>query len=123
VAEEYDWLRAKLVEWRERRYARKVCAEALAACQAVRADDPDLKGHRLYGRVVRRRTECDEQGDQALVRRAEESFTLWPIERDLNFRDVVEYMIISEYFGSSGVVTGTRTDVKELIKPLIPDGL
>ena len=119
----YERFRGHGTEWHERRYVETACAKALAVHRAVLAEDPSLEGHLLYERIVLQLTGGDHEKARAFVRRAEESFTIWPIERDLMFRDVVEYLIISEYFESSNNVAGMRTDVNALVKSLVPEEL
>src|SRR5436305_1702426 len=55
------------------------------------------------------------------VLRAEESFTDWPVERELRFSHVVHYQIFDEYRLQAPARHGTRTNIGEVVARIIPD--
>lgn len=84
----------------------------------------ELKGRALYGAVIARRLGSNSiLGAADIVRRAEESFAVWPRDRELTFRDVVHYQIFDEYMRQSELRVGTRTDFGVAVARIIPDGL
>jgi len=53
-----------------------------------RAAGPQASHTDRYARVIQRRSGADADAAIEFMRRAEESFASWPIERPLNFRDI-----------------------------------
>ena len=58
-----------------------------------------------------------------IVRRAEESFTDWPVERELRFRHVVHYLIFDEYIHGAKERQGTRINIGNTVARIIPEDL
>ena len=56
-----------------------------------------------------------------LVRRAEESFTGWPRDRELKFYDVVHYLVFYEYTLLDPPRRGTMTNMGAAVAQAIPD--
>ncbi len=85
----------------ERRYARQASLQLLDLYQQQRREHPELTSRALYEGVLAKRLR-PEAGctPELLIRRAEESFTDWPVERELRFRHVVHYLIFDEYIHS-----------------------
>jgi hypothetical protein len=102
---------------------RRPCRAALrqAGCRAAdglyrqqRREHPDLSQRALY------------EGPQAngaaeLVRRAEESFTDWPVERELRFRHVVHYLIFEEYMRVAKAREGTKINMGIVVARVVPE--
>jgi hypothetical protein len=108
----------------ERRYAKAASQQLLELFRHQQREDPELKGRALYGAVIARRLGSNSILSAAdIVRRAEESFAVWPRNRELTFRDVVHYQIFDEYMRQSGVRLGTRTDFGVAVARIIPEGL
>ena len=105
----------------ERRYARRASTELLELYQRERAEHPDLNGRSLYQAVIERRLGPDPARAAEIVRRAEESFTDWPVERELRFRHVVHYQIFAEYSRTTPTRHGTRTNIGEVVAQIIPE--
>jgi hypothetical protein len=80
-------------------------------------------GRELYEIFVCERNALGAAAAQALIERAESSFAAWPIERDLIFRDVAQYLIISEYLESHPAAIGTSINMARVISGLIPSAL
>ena len=55
-----------------------------------------------------------------MLRQAEESFAIWPVERVLSLRDVVCYLIISESLALLSKGYGTQADMVEIVHSVIP---
>lgn len=77
----------------ERRYARQASGELLDLFRSVLREFPELSGRKLYRVVIARRLGSDDGKAAEIVLRAEESFTDWPVERELRFRHVVHYQV------------------------------
>jgi hypothetical protein len=98
----------RLEEWR---FARRVCAESLAAYRALREAQPELKGDALYEAVIARRLNLDAANARAIMRRTHASVEDWENDREPQFIDVVKYMIVSEYLGQEAAEVGMRIDL------------
>jgi len=72
----------------------------------------NIVAHRLGPQAVR----ADE-----LVRRAEESFTDWPVDRELQFRHVVHYLVFYEYTLLDSARRGTMTNMGVVVAQVIPE--
>ncbi|TLY79613.1 MAG: hypothetical protein E6K41_12285 [Gammaproteobacteria bacterium] len=77
----------------ERRYARHASRQLLDLFWLEQREHPELNGRSLYQAVVARRLGPEAARAPEVIRRAEESFTDWPVERELRFRHVVHYQI------------------------------
>jgi hypothetical protein len=77
----------------------------------LRAKEPALVGKDLYQVVVCLRNGIVAPDAQAILHRARESFAAWPIDRDLIFRDVVQYLVISEYLMAKSKRVGTAINM------------
>ncbi len=119
VAEKHDSptqrLRAlladKLKRIEERLFAGRVCSESLVAFHAIRKLQPALAGDALYEAVVARRVNLDAAGARAIVRRTHASLEDWAGDRGPTFRDVVKYMIVTEYLGQEADERGMNLDL------------
>jgi hypothetical protein len=95
----------------ERLFAGRVCSEALAAYHAIRKLHPELQGDDLYEAVIARRLNLDAAGARAIVWRTHASLEDWNSDRGPTFRDVVKYMIVSEYLGQEAEERGMNLDL------------
>lgn len=108
----------------ERRYAKGASAQLLKLFRLEQREHPELKGRALYEAVIARRLGANPTIRAAdIVRHAEESFTDWPAERELRFRDVVHYQIFDEYMRQGEVRVGTRTNIGAAVARIIPEEL
>lgn len=108
----------------ERRYAKAASEQLLDLFRREQREHPELKGKQLYEAVISRRlSPSPALSAVEIVRRAEESFTDWPVERELKFRDVVHYQIFDEYMHKGDVRRGTRTNIGVAVARIIPDEL
>jgi hypothetical protein len=113
---------ASLVSRSESRYAAETARELLKLHWIVSATHPGLPRRDIYRKVVMIRTGADEYEANGLLRRATESFAIWPTERELTFADVVHYLAVSEYLTSDDRI-GTRIDMGRLVAGRIPPDL
>lgn len=105
----------------ERRYARRASAQLLELYEQERREHPDLSGRALYEAVLARRLAPDTGSAADIVRRAEESFTDWPVARELKFRHVVHYQIFIEFTRQAPARQGTRTNIGVVVARIIPE--
>src|SRR5262249_17546674 len=82
----------------------------LELAQRLRENEPTLAGKRLYERVAAERLGCDEWEARDVVRRATQDFAEWPVERPVNFRDLVSHLIIVH------VATGQIDDARAVFR-------
>lgn len=95
----------------ERLFAGRVCRESLAAYHAVRKLKPELRGDDLYEAVIARRIKLDAASARAIVWRTHAGLDEWVSDRGPSFRDVVKYMVVSEYLGQEAVERGMNLDL------------
>jgi hypothetical protein len=108
----------------ERRYAKEASEELLEIFRRERGEHADLSGRALYEAVAARRLGVNPPISAAeIVRRAEESFADWPVERELRFRDVVHYLIFDEYMRAGKAGAGTKTNMGVVVARIIPEDL
>ena len=120
---EYIPLLNHFVAQRERSLAREQCAKMLELFRAVQAEHPGLAGEPLYERVVARRLSCDDAKARELVRLADLSFAQWPDERDVNFRDVVNFVFVNQIMSAHARAMGIHVDMAQIVNAGIPEGL
>ena len=108
----------------ERRYAKQASDELLELFRREQREHPKLRGQALYEAVIARRLGPNPAiGASEIVKRAEESFADWPVQRELRFRDVVHYQIFDEYVRQGKVRQGTRTNIGETVARIVPKDL
>jgi hypothetical protein len=113
----------RLVARRERSLARQQCAVMLNIARALQHQDPTLAGEALYQVAVVKRLGCSEAKAREIVRLADQSFAQWPEERDVNLRDVVNYVIVHQIMSAHSKALGTLIDMEEIVAAAIPSGL
>jgi len=59
-------------------------------------------------------------GAAAILDGAENSYCLWPLKRELRFRDVVSYVVVQEYSHLNSFRRGTQTDMRRIVARVIP---
>lgn len=107
----------------ERRYAKVASKQLLELLYAVQRERPELSGRTLYQAVIARRLGSDHRKAAQIVLRAEESFTDWPVERELRFRHIVHYQVFDEFTHSGAARPGTRTNIGVVVARIIPEDL
>lgn len=116
-----DWLRRAVEFVSETRFARRQSRELLALYERVLIDEPQLTGKALYAKVVNLRLGGDAQPTQQVLLRAEQSFCEWPAEHALRFRDLVSYIVVSEYLRDHRASPGTQTNMVDVVARMVPD--
>jgi len=105
----------------ERSFARQASAQLLELYKQQRRDHPEMSGRALYQEIVAQRLGPQAARANELVRRAEESFTDWPRDRELKFRHVVHYLVFYEYTLLDPARRGTMTNMGAVVAQVIPD--
>ena len=106
--------------WRELRFAKEAGQRALACFQRLRSDQPALTGRPLYEAFVCEFAKADSAAARTILHRAEASFAAWPNERDLIFRDVVQYVVILQYLATHPKRSGTTANMTGVLSKMIP---
>lgn len=107
----------------ERQYAKIESRKALAMYHTVRAQHPELTGTKLYEKIITLLTGVDAEQAQALIRAAEQSFTEWPNDRRLTFRDIVHYLCFYGFTRSHNDRGWTSASLREISDSVIPKDL
>jgi hypothetical protein len=107
----------------ERRYAKLASVELLELYWRQRREHPQTDARTLYAQVVALRLGPQASRAAEIVRRAEQSFTTWPVERELRFRDVVHYLVFDEYTRIGADRAGTRTNMGVVVARVVPEQL
>jgi YHS domain-containing protein len=125
-AEALDGPRGLLSWWlsrREHRFAAECSRQMLVLHAEVHARHPNLAGTALYRRIVAARLPGNEPTANAVLQLAQQSFAIWPVERELNFRDLVHYLAVTQYLAEHPGSRWIRADVKRVVESLVPAGL
>ncbi|SRR6266478_440369 len=104
---------------REVQHVKRTCRECLQLYRRIEKENGSTAAER-YAYVVAKRTGSDLNGVKSIIRRVEESFGEWPNERPVNFRDVVQYLAITECLKESATESGVRAEVSAVVAKLIP---
>jgi hypothetical protein len=107
----------------ERRFARNASAELLELYWQHRGEHPEMSNRALYQNIVAQRLGPQAVRPEEIVRRAEESFTDWPAEKDLRFRHVAHYLIFYEYTLLDPARQGTMTNMGVAVAKVIPEDI
>jgi hypothetical protein len=105
----------------ERSYAKHASSQMLELYQRARREHPEMSPRSLYQSVVAQRLGQESRRAAEIVRRAEESFTDWPVERELKFRHVVHYLIFDEYMRAGRAREGTKINMGAVVARIIPE--
>jgi len=105
---------------RERNQIRRTCTQLMSIYQVVKAELPQASKMEIYARVVEKHCRADADGVRRILRRAEESYAVWPEERDLIFRDLVNYFAVTQCRSADPKNIGVRTDVIDIVSHAIP---
>jgi transposase-like protein len=112
------------VGWQEKHHAAKTSRELLKIYRTVAAAHPGLDKRQLYRQIVMVRLGGTLAAAEAVLVRAAESFSTWPAERPLTFRDVVHYLAVSDYLASNNdVADWARENLGRVVASYVPDNL
>lgn len=106
--------------WRERRYAAWVTRALLKVYRDTAAMYPGVHRRALYGLVVIRYLGCTDLAAEEVLEGAEQSLAIWPVERELTFRDVVHYLAVTEYLSSDKALIGTQESFARVVALRVP---
>jgi hypothetical protein len=109
-----------LLAWRERRFAAERSRQLMRLHGTVSTAHPGLAKAALYRRIVAARIGEDELAVERVLRQADESFASWPVPRALNFRDVVHYLVVSEFQALSPGARGMQADIRPEVHAVVP---
>lgn len=109
--------------WSEKRFARSVGLAMLEIHHREHAAHPELSGKELYARIVAAQLSTDHETASRLVRQAGESFADWPNWREMTFRDVVNYIAITEFARTNPGRGATKTNIGRVVSRIIPGDL
>jgi hypothetical protein len=104
---------------RERRQIRRFCDESLKLYRQVEAEMPQATQTERYGRFIELRSGVTPAAVLTVMRRAEESFADWPNERPLNFRDVVQYLAVTDCLKIDIAVAGVRSRIVDFVIDIV----
>ena len=108
-----------LEQWHAWRTSRRL----LKIYWIIRMEQPELRGIALYERDVARREHLRSKTPYAIVPSAAEIFTLWPVKRDIRFRDVVHYLAVDDDLQSHRTFAGIRSDMRTMVELIISGAL
>jgi hypothetical protein len=117
------WIASRLRAWRERRHARRTSRELLALYRDISAEHQDLSDHEIYKLVVMARSKCDSNAADAVLDRAEESFAIWPVRRELTLCDVVHYLAVAEFLEAYKDERWMHSNIKLVVASSVPSEL
>jgi len=123
AASDEHGLFSPLAAWRERHFATVCCRDLLKLYHTVAAQRPNLARTDLYRQIVVERTDSDNTAADTILRLAEESFASWPVSRELNFRDVVHYLAVSEFLDTHKGSRWVHADMRRIVNSAIPHDL
>jgi hypothetical protein len=108
---------------KEKRFAKIASLEILDLYASQRIANPDLCGRPLYQKVTSKYLDVTDIEAQDVVKRAEESFAIWPHEREVKLQDVAHYIIVNEYIEMHGIRGVVGSHFKEVVHRIISDQL
>jgi hypothetical protein len=108
---------------REVQHVKRTCRECLLLYRQIERGKTGSTVDERYAFVVAERTGADLNGVKSVMRHVEESFAVWPNERPVHFRDVVQYLAITECLREAESESGIRAEVAAVVARLIPANL
>lgn len=112
-----------LLAWEQRRWAARCCHEMLALHAKVCAEHPGLSGLALYRLIVAARLGVMSPSADTVLLHAEQSYSIWPVNRELRFRELVHYLAVTEFTGKHGALPWLSADTTRIVNELIPHSL
>jgi len=108
---------------KEKRFAKIASLEILDLYVSQRIANPDLCGRPLYQKVTSKYLDVTDIEALDVVKRAEQSFAIWPHEREVRLQDVARYIIVNEYIEMHGIRSGVGSHFKKVVHKIISDKL
>jgi hypothetical protein len=106
--------------WNEKQTARELSRDCLRLYQEVGEAAPQLPAYERYREVVARQTGLDEDSVRRILEGATTSYAQWPHDRDLQFRDVVQYLVALRCLDGEAGAEGIRSRLESVIREEIP---
>jgi hypothetical protein len=116
-------LQSILRAWKERQYAVKHCRELLRMHQSLATRQSGLDRFELYRQLVAQRTGGDANAVEALLLHATQSYAQWPVDRPLNLRDVIHYLVVQEYLAAHQQASWLEQNLKRIVDSAVPHEL
>jgi hypothetical protein len=104
---------------RERRQIRRFCDDSLRLYRQIEAQMPQASRTERYARFIELSSGVTAATVLTVMRRAEESFADWPNERPLNFRDVVQYLAVTDCLKIDIAVAGVRSRMVDFVIDIV----
>jgi hypothetical protein len=104
---------------RERRRIRRFCEESLKLYRQVEAQMPRTSQSERYARFIELSSGATPATVLTVMRRAQESFADWPNERPLNFRDVVQYLAVTDCLKIDIATAGVRSRIVDFVIDIV----
>jgi hypothetical protein len=104
---------------RERRQIRRFCDDSLRLYRQIEAQMPQASRTERYARFIESSSGVTAATVLTVMRRAEESFADWPNERPLNFRDVVQYLAVTDCLKIDIAVAGVRSRMVDFVIDIV----
>ena len=108
-----------LEQWHAWRTSRRL----LTIYWIIRMEQPEFRGIALYERDVARREHVRSKTPNAIVQSAAEMFSLWPVKREIRFRNVVHYLAVDDDLQSHRTFVGIRPDMRTMVELINPGAL
>jgi hypothetical protein len=105
---------------RERHEIRRICIESLKLYRQVEIEMPHASDAERYASVIERRGVADPGAVRKLMRRAE-IFASWPVKRPLNFRDVVQYIAVTDCLKADISADPACSRVVDFVFDIVPE--
>jgi hypothetical protein len=116
-----------LAALRERKQIRRVCEDSLKIYRQFEAEMPQSSRMERYLQVVERRSSADPRAALKIMRLVREGFAQSPAERQLNFRDVVQYIAVADCLTTEAAGAESRARdvdfVSDIVSEIIPANL
>jgi YHS domain-containing protein len=109
--------------WVEEHLAAECCHELLQLLQGLLQHGPPLQGLALYRHVVVARTAAALDEADEVLRRVDQSYASWPVDRDITFRDVVRYLLAWELWHGADGQQLVQAELKRVVDAHIPHQL
>lgn len=123
----WQHVNASLQAWwlarRETRLINAINREMLNSFRNISAAHPALADREVFNKLVMQRNCCDECAAYEIMRVAEESYAVWPLERELTLCDVIHYLAVREFHARQGDEFGMGRHIANSVKAVVPSKL
>lgn len=113
-------LHVQWMRWAEKRHAERTTRAVVARFRTILARYPELPTRDALCLLVMEHSRCDVTAARRVLANAENSFSSWPADRDLNLVDVAHYLAVSEFLALHQREHGIRSDIGQLVAAMVP---